>query len=152
METLNKTLDNLSITIKIEFDAGHRVIGHEYKCKFLHGHRYILLISFKSNNLNEIGFIEDFSILKKTIKNWIDENFDHTCILSEKDKELGTLIVKNTGQKIFYLDQNPTVENILIYLSQELPIIVKKIPNNNFLVISSLELFETPNCSAKINL
>ena len=32
----------ITCTRRIEFDAAHRVMGHEGKCKHLHGHRYAL--------------------------------------------------------------------------------------------------------------
>lgn len=140
------------ISIKIEFDSSHRVIGHNGKCKLLHGHRYVLIVSFTSKKLTKEGFVEDFSVLKSYIKEWIDIHFDHNCILSREDKILGESIASITKQKIYYLDSNPTVENILIHLAKKLPEVILPIDNINSLVISELQLYETPNCSAKINL
>ena len=50
---------------KIDFDAGHRVIGHKNKCKYLHGHRYTLEITAAALELDEIGMVADFGFLKK---------------------------------------------------------------------------------------
>jgi 6-pyruvoyltetrahydropterin/6-carboxytetrahydropterin synthase len=35
----------LTITRKLEFDAGHRIPDHNSQCRNLHGHRYTLLIT-----------------------------------------------------------------------------------------------------------
>ena len=88
---------------RFEFDAGHRVVGHLNKCQYIHGHRYVLEVIAESKQLDELGMVVDFGLLKKVIKSWIDENFDHTLILKESDKNLGDEISKSTGQKIYYL-------------------------------------------------
>ena len=38
----------LTITRKLEFDAGHRIPDHNSQCRNLHGHRYTLLITLYS--------------------------------------------------------------------------------------------------------
>ena len=50
---------------KIDFDAGHRVIGHKNKCQYLHGHRYSLEITATALELDELGMVADFVVLKK---------------------------------------------------------------------------------------
>ena len=35
----------LTITRKLEFDAGHRIPDHKSQCRNLHGHRYTLEIT-----------------------------------------------------------------------------------------------------------
>ena len=76
----------LECTRKIEFDAAHRVVDHENKCKYLHGHRYVLEITANSSKLNEIGMVADFALLKIVMKEWIDTHFDHNVILNVSDK------------------------------------------------------------------
>ena len=44
----------ITCTRKIEFDAAHRIIKHENKCKMLHGHRYILEASFSAPHLDDL--------------------------------------------------------------------------------------------------
>ena len=53
---------------KIDFDAGHRVIGHKNKCQYLHGHRYSLEITATALELDELGMVADFVVLKKIMK------------------------------------------------------------------------------------
>ncbi len=136
-----------SCGIKIEFDAAHRVIGHHNKCQYVHGHRYALHVQASSKQLDGLGMVVDFGFLKKTIKNWIDDNFDHTAILSIEDAELGLAISLITNQKIYYLPFNPTAENIAYYIKSK--ILPELIDSKDF-YISSVKLYETPNCYALV--
>ena len=134
-------------TRRIEFDAGHRVIGHKNKCKFLHGHRYALEITATALELDEIGMVADFGLLKTVIQNWIDINFDHNVILHKSDRELGEYISKYTGQTVYYLDSNPTAENIALHLQKDvIPLLFAK----SLFQISRIRLYETPNCYAEV--
>ncbi|HJD55866.1 MAG TPA: 6-pyruvoyl tetrahydropterin synthase family protein [Rickettsia endosymbiont of Pyrocoelia pectoralis] len=137
----------IKCTRRIEFDAGHRIIGHQNKCQFLHGHRYVLEVTIASNNTDELGMVVDFGLIKDLAKNWIDKNFDHSLILHQDDKEIGQQIENYTKQKIYYLQNNPTAENIALHLKNE--IFPKLFINQNFSV-SSLKLFETPNCFVEV--
>jgi 6-pyruvoyltetrahydropterin/6-carboxytetrahydropterin synthase len=49
---------------RIKFDAGHRVHLHESKCRNAHGHQYIVFIYATAENLDKLGWIIDFSVLK----------------------------------------------------------------------------------------
>lgn len=73
------------ITKKLEFDAGHRVLGHESKCAHLHGHRYVAEITVSSPSLDSISRVIDFSVVKKLVGSWIDETWDHNILLHMKD-------------------------------------------------------------------
>lgn len=136
----------ISCTRKIEFDSAHRVLNHESKCKYLHGHRYVLEVTFQAPELDNLGRVIDFGLIKDRIKKWVDDMLDHTTILYEKDHNLGSLIAQETGQKIYYMKSNPTAENIAIHLGNEiLPFLFKDFTD---LKITQVKLYETPNCSA----
>ena len=105
---------------RITFEAAHRIVGHEGNCKFLHGHRYICEFTFTSKKLDKLGRVIDFSIIKDLVGKWIKKNLDHNVILWKKDKELGTAIEKNTNQKIFFLPNNPTIENLALYILHDI--------------------------------
>jgi 6-pyruvoyltetrahydropterin/6-carboxytetrahydropterin synthase len=135
-------------TRKIEFDAGHRVMGHENKCKYLHGHRYVLEVTARADELDSIGRVVDFGVLKTVIKEWIDENLDHNVILHQDDKSLGSLISGETGQKIYYLKSNPTAENIALHIKYDIiPLLFTK---NSFDIVK-IRLYETPNAYVEVN-
>ena len=152
-----------SISRKFEFDAAHRVYGHESKCANLHGHRYVAWVHVKyrehydPEKLDKLGRVVDFSVIKNIIGRWIDDNWDHSTLLSPDDP-LGAVLGADgsVGQdenanpfptKPLYIMEfgNPTAENIAKELLRW---------SNDLLGISSplcvwkVEVFETPNCSA----
>jgi 6-pyruvoyltetrahydropterin/6-carboxytetrahydropterin synthase len=134
-------------TRRIEFDAAHRVVGHKNKCKYLHGHRYILEITATASKLDEIGMVADFALLKTIMKEWIDNNFDHNVILNISDKNLGEYIAKCTGQSVYYLDSNPTAENIALHLLED---VIPLLFAQSLFQILRIKLYETPNCYVEV--
>jgi len=137
----------ITCTRRIEFDAAHRVMEHESKCKHLHGHRYALEATFVAKDLDNLGRVIDFGAVKETLGNWIDAHWDHATILHEKDKALGEAISAQTGQVIFYLPYNPTAENMARYLFEH---ICPELFKGASVSCSYIRLFETPNCSASV--
>ena len=138
-------MSQITCTRRIEFDAAHRVMEHESKCKHLHGHRYVVEATFAIDALDSVGRVVDFGVVKTLLGGWIDENWDHTAILFDKDKALGKAVSDVTGQKIFYLPSNPTAENMANYLLRTVcPALFK----DQHLTCARIRLFETPNCYA----
>lgn len=133
----------MECTRRFEFDSAHRIIGHNSKCRFLHGHRYALELTVVSQRLDNLGMVADFGELKSIVLPWLEENLDHNIILWSEDKELGEMIEKQLQQKIYYLPFNPTVENIALHLKQD--IFPRLFKGKNFQV-SKIRLFETVNC------
>ena len=140
-------MTQISCIRKIEFDAAHRVIGHENKCRFLHGHRYVLEAEFAAKDLDHLGRVIDFGEVKRILKSWIDENLDHTAILSRKDKPLGEFIENYTEQRVYYIDSNPTAENIAAHL---FTIIIPQLFQDIEVEILRVRLYETPNCYVEV--
>ena len=139
-----KTLD-ITCTRRIEFDAAHRVMEHESKCKHLHGHRYVVEATFAATKLDALGRVIDFGVIKEKLGVWVDEHWDHTTILWDKDKALGESIEGHTGQRIFYLPYNPTAENLALYLFST---ICPDMFRDSGVTCGRIKIFETPNCSA----
>jgi len=137
---------HVTCTRRLEFDAAHRVMEHESKCKNLHGHRYVLEATFHSQALDSIGRTIDFGTIKQILGEWIDKNWDHATILNEADKALGASIAAHTHQSIFYLPYNPTAENMATYL---LEIVIPSLFNNFSAICTKVKIWETPNCSAE---
>ena len=136
----------ITCTRRIEFDAAHRIIDHNSKCKMLHGHRYIVEATFIANKLDKLGMIIDFNTIKNILGKWIDKNLDHNTILNIKDKELGKAISKTTNQKIYYMNKNPTAENIAYHLLNDIcPQLFTQYDSK----CVKIKIFETPNCYAE---
>jgi 6-pyruvoyltetrahydropterin/6-carboxytetrahydropterin synthase len=135
----------ITCTRRIEFDAGHRVMEHESKCKHLHGHRYAVEATFAARDLDILGRVIDFGQVRARLGSWIDEHWDHATILSDKDRALGEGITAKTGQVIFYLPANPTAENMAEYL---LKTVCPKLFEDSGAHCTRIRLYETPNCYA----
>jgi 6-pyruvoyltetrahydropterin/6-carboxytetrahydropterin synthase len=134
-------------TRKIEFDAAHRIMNHESKCKMLHGHRYVLEASFEAPELDSLGRVIDFGVIKEVLGKWVDDKLDHNTILFSKDKELGDKIESVTTQEIYYMDQNPTAENIAKHILEDIcPTLFAK----HDVICTKVKLYETPNCSVEV--
>ena len=88
-------------------------------------------------------------MIKERLGAWIDDNWDHTTILFDKDQALGKAISNETNQKIFYLPTNPTAENMAEYLIHSIcPLLFKE----HGIICQRLRLNETPNCYAEATL
>ncbi len=133
----------ISVTRKLHFDAAHRVLEHESKCKYLHGHRYVVEVTVTANKLDKLGRVVDFGVIKEKLGSWIDNNWDHNVILNIADKELGLYIEKVTKQKVFYLEANPTAENIASFLFNK---IIPDLFSDYNIKCTQVRVHETPNC------
>jgi 6-pyruvoyltetrahydropterin/6-carboxytetrahydropterin synthase len=136
----------ITCTRRIEFDAGHRIPEHENKCKYLHGHRYVIEATFQSGSLDPLGRVIDFGAIRDLLGKWIDEHWDHTTILHDTDRDLGEAITNHTGQKIFYMRANPTAENMAGYL---LGTVCPDLFQDKNATCIRIKLYETPNCYAE---
>ena len=138
-------MSKITCTRKLEFDAAHRVMKHESKCKMLHGHRYVVEAAFAAEQLDDLGRVIDFGIIKELLGTWIDDNWDHNTILNKADKILGDSIAATTEQPIYYLDENPTAEIMADYL---LRTICPTLFTDSGIQCTRIRLYETPNCYA----
>jgi len=132
-------------TRRLEWDAAHRVMEHESKCKNLHGHRYTAEVTCESADLDPLGRVVDFSIVKSVVGRFIDEAWDHGTIANGDDERLLALC-RESGWKHYSLPSgvNPTAEN----LAQHLFSIASRLLNGTLVRVVHVRIYETPNCWA----
>jgi 6-pyruvoyltetrahydropterin/6-carboxytetrahydropterin synthase len=99
-----------SVTKKIEFCYGHRLLDYDGICKHPHGHNAIAEIEVRNDSLDPRNMVCDFSDIKRVVKGWIDKNLDHQMILRGDDPLVEPL--KALGEPVYIVDSNPTVEQI----------------------------------------
>lgn len=133
-------------TRRFTIDAAHRVRLHESNCKWIHGHRYIIIASFEAPQLDPLGRVIDFSVIKQRLGTWLDTHWDHTLILHQDDRPLGDSIAAHTTQTIYYLPANPTAENLALHL---LEIICPELFADAAVRCTGIVVEETANCSAE---
>lgn len=144
----------LTITRKLEFDAGHRIPDHKSQCRNLHGHRYVLEITLIGNVIDEEGssdngMIMDFSDVKSLAKQHLIDVWDHAFLVYEKDDKVRAFLESIPGHKTVIINRIPTVEN----LAQTAFDILNTVYTDRYgtgLRLHKLVLHETPNCWAEI--
>ena len=99
-----------SVTKKIEFCYGHRLLDYDGICKHPHGHNAVAEIEVRTDTLDKRNMVCDFSDIKRIVKGWIDRELDHKMILRHDDPLVKPL--EALGEPIYKLDSNPTVERI----------------------------------------
>ncbi len=109
----------LSIMRRFTFCAGHRLVGHEGKCRNLHGHNYVLEVFVTGQEQDEVGRILDFKMLKNRVNDWLDENWDHSFVLWKQDLNGLAAIRSSEPHRIYELESNPTAENMAIHFLKE---------------------------------
>ena len=119
-----------SVTKKIEFCYGHRLLDYDGICKHPHGHNAVAEIEVRTGSLDNRNMVCDFSDIKRIVKGWIDKELDHKMVLRHDDPLVAPLTA--LGEPIFIVDSNPTVERIarLIYdyaASQSLPVVCVRV-------------------------
>jgi 6-pyruvoyltetrahydropterin/6-carboxytetrahydropterin synthase len=97
-----------SVTKRIEFCYGHRLLDYDGICKHPHGHNALAEVEIRTDALDTRNMVCDFSDIKRVVKGWIDRELDHKMILRRDDPLVPPL--QALGEPIFLVDSNPTVE------------------------------------------
>ena len=79
----------------IRFSACHFIPRHE-KCSRLHGHSYIVRLRLEGD-IGEDGMIMDFVVLKKKLKQMIDE-LDHKTLIPTRSNEVTVDVTEDEVQ------------------------------------------------------
>lgn len=127
-----------------DFTMGHTVTNHESGCRHLHGHNYRIHFEIKAD-LDELGRVLDFSVMKKLLCDWIENTWDHKFLIWKDDPRLDALL-EIDEESFIVVPFNPTAENIAAYFLNE--VAPKLLPENVELI--SVKLEETRKCSVKV--
>lgn len=138
-----------SCTRRIQFCAGHRVHLHESKCRNLHGHNYVALFTARADQLDGIGRVIDFGVLKERIGGWVDDAWDHGFILWDEDREGAKAVAQVDHQKVYIMPTNPTAENMADHLLRD---VCPAVLAGTGVTVTSVVLWETENCYAEATL
>lgn len=133
---------------RIQFCAGHRVWKHEHRCAHLHGHNYVAFFHATADQLDDLGRVIDFGVLKERLGGWIDQHWDHGFICHKDDVEVLKAMSAVPGQKVFALDDNPTAENMARFL---LHVVGPRQLAGTAVRLVRVVLWETENCYAEVS-
>lgn len=130
----------LTVTRRFTFSAAHRLLGHEGRCKHLHGHNYVAEVTVQGVVLDEVGRLIDFHMLQSKIGMWIDEHWDHAFLCRSDDT-----ILRALSDRVFIFHQNPTAE----VMAQHLFGVSAKAIDGEGLAVDRVKLWETENSYAE---
>lgn len=101
-----------AVKTKVSFEAAHRLYNvdtYSSECRDnLHGHSYKVEVLVGVNDLNNAGMVIDFKLLKKIIKDVIEDKYDHSCILRKSDPIAA--VIEENCKKVILVDESPTAE------------------------------------------
>ncbi|MBY0379933.1 MAG: 6-carboxytetrahydropterin synthase [Burkholderiales bacterium] len=129
---------------KHEIHAGHRVYGHVGKCQHLHGHSYVVHFHCQANSLNDLGMVIDFGLIKTTLCQWLEDNYDHRMLIWENDPILKD--IQAIDAMVVTVPYNPTAENIAYYLLTE---IAPNLLKHTGISVNKIIVEETSKCRAE---
>ena len=140
---------SLTIMRRIKFCAGHRLYQHGGKCENFHGHNYVADFFVTGDEVDSVGRVLDFSDLKSRTKGWIDENWDHSFLVYEKDSNAIQALEQVQPCRIFKMPYNPTAENMAKYLLEE---VCPKVLESSGARATSVRIWETEESYAEATL
>jgi 6-pyruvoyltetrahydropterin/6-carboxytetrahydropterin synthase len=133
----------ITCTRRLTFEAGHRLLNHRGKCSSGHGHSYKAEITVEAD-LDDQGMVIDFGAIKEYIGHWLDNNWDHTMILYDKDNHF-IEAMRKLNLPVYVMPCNPTAENMAQYLLR----ISESILDGTRFTVQKIKLWETENCYAE---
>lgn len=125
-----------------DFSYGHRVYGHENKCKHLHGHNARVTF-YCQGSLDSVGRVIDFGDIKTRLCMWLENNWDHRMLIWEDDPILPQL--QEIEPTMVAVPFNPTAENMAQYL---VDIVGPKQLKGTGIVLIECKFEETRKCAA----
>lgn len=148
-----------------DISCGHRVVDHEGKCQFLHGHNYRVHFTCEAANpewgrVDTVGRVVDFSVIKSKLCMWLEDNWDHKFLAYTQDPlmvDLLNSIQRTTGDSpstrrfedsIVWVPFNPTAENIASHL---LEVVGPDLFKGMGVRLVAVRVDETRKCSAAVN-
>lgn len=127
-----------------DISCGHRVFGHETKCAHLHGHNYRFHFTIEGDELDNIGRVLDFSVIKSKLCMWLEDNWDHKMLIWCLD-DLVHALKKIDPIGVEACVFNPTAENMAKHFVE---IVAPEQLKGTGCTLIKLKIDETRKCSA----
>lgn len=115
------------LCIRTHFSSAHHLRGYDGSCEAMHGHNWDIEVFVSGEQLDDIGLLVDFKVMKASVKSALGE-LDHVDL-----NELPE-----------FRDQNPSSENIARYLFRTIGAAL----NTDTYRVSKITVYETPGSSA----
>jgi 6-pyruvoyltetrahydropterin/6-carboxytetrahydropterin synthase len=123
-----------SVTKRLDFCYGHRLLDYDGVCRYPHGHNAVAEIEVRTEALDPRNMVVDFNDIKRLVKGWIDRELDHKMILRHDDPLAAAM--RALGEPVYLLDSNPTAERIAR--------LIFDVAREQGLGVTQVTLWETP--------
>lgn len=150
------------ITRYHDISTGHRVHNHESKCAHLHGHNYRIhfqvTADFFSGELDNVGRVIDFSVIKERLCQWLEDNWDHKFLAWDQDPLMRELMPAcgppgsqpdplwaMMAGSLVWVPFNPTAENMAEHLVK---VVGPQQLEGTDVRLNSVKIEETRKCAA----
>ncbi len=131
-----------------DISMGHRVVGHENKCRHLHGHNYRIHFVCEADQLDALGRVIDFGLINDRLCQWLEEHWDHRLMIWQEDPLLPEL-QRIASEDLCIVPFNPTAEQIAQHLVH---VIGPQCLADTGIRLTSCRVDETRKCSATCRL
>lgn len=134
----------ITVTRETTIAAAHRLFEYGGRCERLHGHNYRIHLTLVSEELDFLGMVVDFGIIKSVLFGALDAAWDHRTLLFVDDPLCAKLQAIEDDGSVCPVPFNPTAENMASYLGKVFfPAEMKKASLPACVSVASVTVYET---------
>ena len=142
--------EKISVTKEFTFDMAHALFNYDGPCKNIHGHTYRLQVTVSGYPNQDTGnpkqgMVIDFGDFKNIVKDKIIDKYDHALVLNEITAGKFGERIKGLSEKVYFVPFQPTCENMLLNIKNELSIAL----DTDNMELQAVRLYETPGSWAE---
>ena len=140
----------MNLEFRYRFEAAHRFLkSSSIPCMTPHGHTWFatLNLKFKGAALDNSQMTVEFSKLKKSWKELIQETFDHSYMHNINDPVVEVLSSEKNKARLIPFPGDPTTEMISLFMFQKMETVINNSDFKEKVEVTSIKLEETPTNS-----
>lgn len=113
------------------------------KCRSIHGHRWIITLTLRADQLDAQGMVVEFGQLKAAWRQWLDQHLDHSLMLCQDDPMVTAVRTVEPGSRLFLTPQDPTTETLAQLLWQQANQVLETLGYAEWVQVERVRLEET---------
>jgi 6-pyruvoyltetrahydropterin/6-carboxytetrahydropterin synthase len=139
----------IRVTKEFRFEMAHALWNYDGPCRNVHGHSYVLYVTFAGEPLNDPdnprnGMVIDFGDLKRIVQEHVVNRFDHSLVVSGLAPAEAVESYRMHFGNVIVASYQPTCENMVADIAS---IMTGKIPDG--VSLHSVKLYETATSYAE---
>lgn len=139
----------IRVTKEFRFEMAHALWNYDGPCRNVHGHSYILYVTFKGEPVNDSdnprnGMVMDFGDIKKIVRENVVDRFDHALMIAGFAPAESVESYRKHFGNVIVSPYQPTCENLVADIAD---ILSARIPSG--VSLHSIKLYETATAFAE---